>query len=178
MGECEVSIDDIKAMCNKIIQNINIEGFEREDLLMEGVISGLEAIKTYDKNRNVKMSTHVYSCIKYRMLYLSRYANAQKRKPDKRINFDMTIIEETGAFYGQNLIVLPTQEKDFEFRELKENIMKSIQSFLKEEEIEIVNMMIEGYSTNEIAEKLNCTNKKMANKINYIKRKVRQRVEF
>ncbi len=178
MGESEVSVDDIKAMCSKIIQNVNIEGYDREDLLMEGVISGLKAIDTYDDERNVKMSTHVFSCIKYRMLYLSRYTNAQKRKPDTKINFDTTIIEETGAFYGQSLIVLPTQEKDFEFRELKENILKSIQEFLNDEEIEIVNMLIEGYSTNEIAQKLKYDNKKLANKINYIKRKVRQRVVF
>lgn len=47
---------------------INNRNLPREDLKQDGIIAIIKAINSYDENKNVRFSTHVYNIIKYTLI--------------------------------------------------------------------------------------------------------------
>lgn len=77
----------------------SIKKYEFEDLYFEGLIAALEAKEDYNPNLGVKISTHIYNRVKYKMIYLLRKVNAKKRNSGIEINYDLTL-RESNTTYG------------------------------------------------------------------------------
>lgn len=171
--EENVTLEEISAMSGEIASKIWIEGYDREDLVLEGILEGVKSLELYDGTRGVKMSTYVYSSIKYRLFYLMRLSQAQKRRPEKKIPFEGMLLSESSATYGDYLSVEATQEEEYMLKELKEDIYNKMDSILNKEEIEILKALSNGYKASEIAKDMNVETRKLTNRISYIRRKMR-----
>ena len=69
-------IEIYKPMIYSIIKKYDIPGYTSEDLFQEASIAVLQAEKSYNESKGMKMETWVYNCITWRM---SRLAEANKK---------------------------------------------------------------------------------------------------
>ncbi len=158
-----------------ILKKFNISSYEYEDLYYEGILVSLKAQKDYDPSFNTKISTYIYMRVKCHYLSLYRSTKALKRDINNNLNLDFYEIEESALFYDQSLCSFPTQEKDFEERELKQDLYSLLKKVLNNEEFEIICLFLQGYTSCEIAKKLNINKRQVSNKIYYIKSKLRKK---
>lgn len=153
----------------------SIKKYEFEDLYFEGLIAALEAKEDYNPNLGVKISTHIYNRVKYKMIYLLRKVNAKKRNGGIEINYDLTL-RESNTTYGDTYI---TYDEDFEIqleqKETKNELVYFLKKNLEKNEYKIFKKYIDGYTVKEIAIFFNITQKQTSNKIYYIKNKIKKK---
>lgn len=169
----EFSIEDIKKIVNNIIRSISIRGYDKEDLKMEGILEGIKALEEYDPKYNTKVSSYVYGRVKFKMLQLIRYSSALKRTPKESITLEATLLAETGEFYGHKLFSIENQEKDYLISEKFEELYAAAKKTLTNSENRIFELYLQGYTAREISIKEKEDYKKIANKLSYIKKKIR-----
>lgn len=116
-----------------------------QDLVQEGFIGLMYAEGNYDPHKGVKFSTYAYVCIRSHML---NYYN-RKVLNNKTTNIETQPINTTNDTY-----------------------IFEILDGLDTAELQIVTLMIEGYTQEEIAKIIKCSIKQTRNKIYKIRNKI------
>ncbi len=158
-----------------ILKNFNINSYEYEDLYYEGILISLKATKDYDPSFNTKLSTYIYMRVKCHFLSLYRSSKALKRDIKNNSNLDFYEIEENGLFYSKSLCSFPTQEIEIEEKEFQKDLYFLLKELLTDDEFEVISLFLEGFSTQDIAEKLKMDKRQVSNKVYYIKSKLRKK---
>ena len=132
-----------------------------KDLMQEGQIGLLNAINSYNPEKDVIFTTYAGTCIKNKILdYIRRESSFQKnivhQKDDDREYDILSNIKDPSK----------TPEEELIEKEEMENIM----SALNDTEKEIFNLYVERNPYNVIAKKLNISSKKVDNTIRKIKK--------
>lgn len=167
---------------NKIIRNLvskyveNIPNYEYEDLLLEAAIAAQEAMNDFDISKDVKITTHIYNRVKYKLVNLRRQEFAKKR------GFNLIVKENKMALNESisNLVeIIPSTDKNIEEQlldiEKKEFILKTAEKILKPEEYKCLMLVLEGYNYSEIANKMGVNLKKVSNRIYSGRKKLKKR---
>lgn len=132
-----------------------LKGAEKEDLVQEGMIGLMKAIRSFDENRSACFSTFASLCIKRQIITAVKNYNSEK---NKNLNAAMqgdgySELEEL-IRYSRPSLKYYTPEQIVIGKEL----MKLLKSFLKknlsELEKDVFHFMVKGYGYLEIAEKL------------------------
>ncbi|MCR4925038.1 MAG: sigma-70 family RNA polymerase sigma factor [Clostridiales bacterium] len=133
---------------------------EQEDLTQEGMLGLLDAFDGFDHKKGVAFRTYADKCINNRMLNAIRNSETQKNRP---LNSYVQLDEE-------KLVSVINVEDDFlNVEELCTIIDKKLSSFEKS----VIKQYLCGYSYNEIAVRLNSTEKAVDNAIQRVRRKIR-----
>ncbi|MGL4970064.1 MAG: sigma-70 family RNA polymerase sigma factor, partial [Cetobacterium sp.] len=150
-----------------------LKGAEREDLLQEGMIGLMKAIKSFDENRSACFSTFASLCIKRQIITAVKNYNSEK---NKNLNSAM---QGEGYSEIQELIRYSNPSLKYYTPEqivIGKELMKFLKKFLKINlsglEKEVFSYMVKGYGYLEIAEKLKKEPKAIDNSIQRIKKKV------
>ena len=85
-------IEIYKPIIYSIIRKYDIPGYTSEDLFQEGSIAVLQAEKSYNESKDMKMETWIYNCISWRM---SRLVGANK-KYNNEVSYNTTINDGDG----------------------------------------------------------------------------------
>ncbi|MGN1134582.1 MAG: sigma-70 family RNA polymerase sigma factor [Oscillospiraceae bacterium] len=144
----------IKALAGKISQD------NADDLIQEGFIGLMNAVKTYDSHKNSKFSTYAYVCIRNKMISAS-----YKLK-----------------HIGEEVSEIPEDIVD-DFSEIPDNIVlekvklneiyDKIISALSEQEWRVFQLYLTDLSYNQIAQKLNCSVKTVDNAMQRVRKKLK-----
>ena len=158
-------------------------GAEKEDLIQEGMIGLLKAIRGYDKNKLTSFKTFASICIKRQLITAIKTANSQKnlalnsivdlyekerddgRSGEEEINF-------TGRGFSSYVSYDP--EEIYMTKEEMRELIGYLKSNLSGFEYEVFSKMLEGHNYKDIAEQMTKKIKSIDNAMQRIKRKSEQ----
>ena len=140
--------------------------YRKDDLFDAGLIGLTDAINNFDENKDIKLSTFMYQCIKNRIGHVIAYEKAQKRQAE--IISLNAIVGDDGEIELQDLIGYdPNYDEEILNKEIIGKINKRL-SLLPEKQMEIFNYLygLNGYPEleyKEIAKKLNVSERYISN---------------
>ena len=171
-GDSE-AIDWILKEYSKILsfnaQKYYLIGAEQEDLLQEGILGLLKAIKFYDETKS-SFSSFAFLCIRREMISAIRKANTQKNSVLNEALTTSSMIED-GSDVDNYISSENNPEEAYLLKEgIKEFKNFSDKNFSKFEK-EVLKYLIRGYSYREIAKILSKNLKSIDNTIQRIRKK-------
>ncbi len=154
-------------------KNLFIKGGDIDDLLQEGYIGLIKAIKSYDETRGVSFSTFANLCIKRQIITAIKSSTSNKNQKlnssiigDKEVNLEDLVqyVKPSTKFFSPEDILLG--------KELIELLNNHLSGNLTEIETKVFFYICKQYKYNEIAKILNEPSKKIDNAIQRIRKKV------
>ena len=152
-----------------------VAGADEDDVIQEGRIGLLRAIRNFDGNKNKTFLPFAVMCIKNQIMTAIKKASRLKHAP---LNFYVSL--DNTAFDDENISLRDTVESDdmnpeaiLIDRENREGIEYIISKSLNSFELEILNGYINGESYKQIAEKVGRSVKSVDNSLQSIKKKLK-----
>ena len=136
-------------------------GLERDDLVQEGMIAVLNAIRSFDANAGVTFKTYANRCVYNHFYSITRSVQQKKHIPKEKLVSVNHFIQDNTQNPEQMVIE----------KERVDEITKALQAKLSELEFEIFNKYLSGYSAAEIAEILGINVKRVTNALYRIRQK-------
>lgn len=171
-GDSE-AIDWILKEYSKILsfnaQKYYLIGAEQEDLLQEGILGLLKAIKFYDETKS-SFSSFAFLCIRREMISAIRKANTQKNSVLNEALTTSSMMEDSSDVDNYISSENNPEEAYLLKEEIKEFKNFSDKNFSKFEK-EVLKYLIRGYSYREIAKILSKNLKSIDNTIQRIRKK-------
>ena len=148
------------------VSKISDSPIEREDLIQEGLIGLLAAVRSFDLSRETAFSTYCYTCINNSLQTALRKVSRKKDVPqnivvpldEEFINSKNTAISAEESFLAQESVSLLTNLLESELSEFENNVLR---------------MHIVGCSYKEIADKLGKSPKAVDNALQRIRKKLK-----
>lgn len=161
----EITIRYIRLLYS-IADKYNIDGYETQDMVQEGLLAFLIATKTYDESAGASFKNYASKCAKNRFNDLAKKGNSKSAVPKSKIVSIDSLEDKTDE--AQNI------EDHVLEREYLKTFIKHLDSMLSADEKKVFNMYAQGYSYKEIGEKIKTSPKKVDNILQKIKRKLRK----
>ncbi len=147
-----------------------LTGADHEDLVQEGMIGLLYAIRSFNGTSGVPFGAYASVCIRRKMISAIRAASAQKHAP---LNDSVSL--HTFSFDDT---VLGSSREDPESailnRETFREIITALHEKLSASERDVLRLYLDGLSYSEIASRLSKPQKSVDNAVQRIRRKVEQ----
>ena len=154
-----------------------LAGGDSEDLIQEGMVGLLKAIRNYDSSKEASFRTFAEICIRSRL-----YSIIRNQKLDKHASLNHAVILEA-PFFDSNSYALGgfdiSQSNPEDLMIVQENfaeMWKQVQKQLSEFEAKILGFYLDGLSYQEIAVKVSKPPKSVDNAVQRIRRKVAQQI--
>lgn len=145
-----------------------LAGGDHEDLVQEGMIGLVEAIRTYSPQSGVPFLSFAALCIRRRMLSAVRAASAQKHSPlNDSIPFEV-VPSDSHPSSGMDL------EAELIEREGLRELMTALRKKLTSVETAVLTCYLEGCSYQEISQHIDKPIKSVDNTVQRIRRKASQ----
>ena len=168
----DLILKEYKKLIYLNIRNYFLVGADQDDLLQEGTIGLLKAIKNYSEGK-ASFKTFATLCIRRQILTAARSSTAQKNSALNEASGNNLETEDGHEDYPKELYsnvrynpeaIFLSKEKIMEFQDFVEHNFSPF-------ERQVFNYMIKGFSYKEIAEELEKTPKVIDNSFQRIKRK-------
>ena len=168
----DLILKEYKKLIYLNIRNYFLVGADQDDLLQEGTIGLLKAIKNYSEGK-ASFKTFATLCIRRQILTAVRSSTAQKNSALNEASGNNLETEDGHEDYPKELYsnvrynpeaIFLSKEKIMEFQDFVEHNFSPF-------ERQVFNYMIKGFSYKEIAEELEKTPKVIDNSLQRIKRK-------
>jgi len=147
-----------------------LTGGDSEDLIQEGMLGLLTAIRRFDPSRDAAFRTYAEICVRSRLLTAIRAAQGGKHAP-----LNQSVSFEPPLFDGPNAYLFSSAESPEDViigrEELKERL-DALKGQLSELEAQILTPYLNGLSCGEIAQRVGRSQKSVDNAIQRIRRKV------
>lgn len=155
-----------------------LAGGDSEDLIQEGMVGLLQAVREYRSSREVTFRTFAETCIRNRLFSAMKAANRVKHTPlNTYVSFQPSFFDGNTDYAA--LCSLPQQNDpeslyiDWEsHRERAKNLRDRLSGF----EAEILGLFLTGLSYSEIAETVKRPPKSVDNAVQRIRRKLAQQL--
>lgn len=149
-----------------------LAGGDSEDLIQEGMVGLLKAVREYDSTRDASFRTYAEICIKNRLYSAIRAATRDKHMPLNRyIPFEHSLLQElsdrsvSGNSASDPEALVLQQEACTEF-------LDGVKDRLSSFERDVLELYLQGLSYSEIAAELRCPPKSTDNAVQRIRRKL------
>lgn len=150
-----------------------LAGGDSEDLIQEGMLGLLTAIRGYDPERDASFRTYAEICIRSRLITAVRAAQGGKHAPlNQSVSYEPPLFDGTSA----HLFSSAESPEDVVIgrEELKERL-DALKGQLSELEAQILTQYLSGLSCGEIAQRVGRSQKSVDNAIQRIRRKMANR---
>ena len=137
-----------------------LAGGDHEDLVQEGMIGLLDAIRSYESERETPFEAYAVLCIRRRMISAIRAASARKHAP---LNESVPLSEPQPG--GSDL------EQEFLNRERIRELMDALRAVLTDAERSVLTLYLDGLSYREISRRVGKAPKSVDNCVQRIRRK-------
>lgn len=147
-----------------------LAGGDSEDLIQEGMLGLLTAIRGFDPGRDASFHTYAEICVRSRLLTAIRAAQGGKHAPlNHSVSFEPPLFDGTNAHLFSS--VKSPEDVIIGREELKERL-DALKCQLSELEANILPLYLKGLSCGEIADRVGRSQKSVDNAIQRIRRKV------
>jgi RNA polymerase sporulation-specific sigma factor len=154
-------------------RNYFLNGADRDDLLQEGMIGLLKAIRAYDDGKNASFNTFASLCIKRQIITAIKNSNSGKHRMLNTASNGFYEGEENNVSYERKSFNFYNPEEIFLGKEKLEALKAFLNENLSKMENEIFDYMLLGDNYIEIAGKTGRKIKSVDNAIQRIKKKVK-----
>ena len=154
-----------------------LAGGDSEDLIQEGMVGLLKAIREYNPDRSASFRTYAEVCIKNRLLSAIRSAAGDRHSPlNHSISFETPLFDGSVPVYayGTDYRWLENPEDTFISREQYQERVDVLKGQLSGFEASILGFYLSGLSYAEIAAEVNRSPKSVDNAVQRIRRKLAQ----
>lgn len=150
-----------------------------EDLIQEGMLGLLSAIRQYDPKQNATFKTYAELCIKNRLLSAVKTDSRLKHNPlNDGVPLDSLLSEESQIpLLAYTELFRRTPEEQVLARENKMELQQSFKRCLSPMERNVLRLYLDGLSYQEIAEQTGKPIKAVDNAIQRIRRKLAQNLD-
>lgn len=150
-----------------------------EDLIQEGMLGLLSAIRQYDPKQNAAFKTYAELCIKNRLLSAVKTDSRLKHNPlNDGLPLDSLLSEESQIpLLAYTELFRRTPEEQVLARENKMELQQSFKRCLSPMEMSVLRLYLDGLSYQEIAEQTGKPIKAVDNAIQRIRRKLAQNLD-
>ena len=162
-------IDVIINKYKRVFYALNIDV---EEVRQEANLAFSYAIFNYSDNKDASLSTFINLCVERRVrAVIKKYESNKSRIMSESISFDSKL----GDVSLDNIIGDDTYEplRTLENIDMLEYLNNEVKNILSKSELDVYNLLVDGFSYIEIAEKLNKTPKQIDNTIQRIRIKLK-----
>lgn len=146
-----------------------LAGGDSEDLIQEGMVGLLNAVRTFDHERETQFRTYAEVCIRSRLHSAVRAAARDKHSPlNNYISFETPLFDTAGYLSSSKE---DPEEVLIGKEEWKERL-RALKDQLSGFEAKILQLYLSGLSYAEIADRIGRTQKSVDNAVQRIRRKV------
>ena len=156
-----------------------LAGGDSEDLIQEGMVGLLAAIREYDPSKAAAFRTYAEVCIKNRLRSAVKAAARDKHTPlNNSVPFEPPLFDGKGEQYAYHALVrqLEDPEEIFLSRESFRERMEALMGQLSGFEANVLRLYLNGLSYSEIAAEVKKSPKSVDNAVQRIRRKVAQQL--
>jgi len=149
-----------------------LAGGDSEDLIQEGMLGLLSAIRTYNPDKGAKFSTYAEYCIRRRIYNAIKLASGNKHTPlNSYISLESSQLDETDT---QSTSFLRIPEDRVIAREQAGEVETLLYGALSRFESGVLELYLEGMSYKDMAVKLEKSDKSIDNAVQRIRKKLSQ----
>lgn len=153
-----------------IAQSMYLSSVEYEDIVQEGTIGLMNAVRTFQPDKNSSFYVYAKACIKNSILNALKKNTTQKNVANQfSVSFDEEALDEKHQQILSNSL---DPEQLLIVRESIDAIHKKIQRDLSDLEKETLFLYLGGFSYSEIANKTQTTEKSVDNALQRVRRKL------
>ena len=172
----EILIDKYKGLAKLKAKAYFIAGGDQEDVVQEGMIGLMKAVRSFDPERETSFKTFASACINNQIIKAIRNADREKNHP---LN-DAVSLSETVENSGETLTigdivkasVIDEPEQNLIYQDLIERIRESIDANFSQLERDVFRRKLEGKNYMEIAAELGKSPKTIDNAIQRVRHKI------
>lgn len=150
-------------------------GGDGEDLIQEGMLGLLSAIREFDLSMNTSFKTYAEICVKRRIYSAIKTASRKKHEPlNDMVSFDDVLSDESqsNVMSSYSEVFRRTPEEQVLARESADEIFQTYSRCLSKFEADILRLYLQGLSYSEIAESCGKPEKSVDNAVQRIRRKL------
>lgn len=154
-----------------------LAGGDSEDLIQEGMVGLLTAIREFNPGKQVSFRTFADTCIRNRIISAIKTASRDKHTPlNSYIPFEASFFDgKTDHFsFGVSSTRQNSPEEELIYRESLRERLETLKSQLSGFEARILGLYLSGLSYSEIAQEIGRPLKSVDNAVQRIRRKVAQ----
>ncbi len=153
-----------------------LAGGDSEDLIQEGLLGLLSAVRHYDPEKDVKFKTYAEFCIRRRLYSAIKSASRYKHIP---LNDSISLESpELDANFTQGMFFLRDPEEFVIARERVNEITDCLNGSLSQFESKVLGLYLNGMSYEEMAAEVNKPQKSVDNAIQRIRKKLAHLVKL
>lgn len=155
-------VEKFSPVISAISRSYFLYGGDYDDLYQLGLIGFYDAIKGYDRTKNVEFSKFAKVCVHNKIMDAIKESGRKKHSPlNNAVDFDsVEAVESTDP------------EKIFLVREQLLSVYSAIDFKLSEYEKSVLNLYVDGFSYNDIAARVGKSAKSVSNAISRIRNKL------
>ena len=163
-------MEKYKGLVRKKARAMFLIGGDTDDLIQEGMLGLLTAIRGFDLRRDTAFRTYAEICIRSRLITAVRAAQGGKHSPlNHSISFEPPLFDGTNA---QLFSIVESPEDVIIGREELKERLDALKGQLSELEANILPLYLNGLSCGEIAKQVDRSQKSVDNAIQRIRRKM------
>jgi len=149
-----------------------LAGGDSEDLIQEGMLGLLSAIRTFDPEKGAKFSTYAEFCVRRRIYSAIKSASGNKHTPlNSYISLESSQLDEGNT---QNAYFLRVPEDFVIAREQAGEVERLLYGALSRFESGVLELYLEGMSYKDMAVRLGKSDKSVDNAVQRIRKKLSQ----
>ena len=147
-------------------------GADEEDLLQEGMLGLMKAIREYDASRGAPFTAFARLCVMRKIFSAVRSAAALKHDPlNRSMSIDRPLFEDLAESHTRVTAPIGDPESLVIGNEEREELIRQLYSLLSEFEAKVLTLFLDGLSFQEMSKALNKPIKSVDNAVQRIKRK-------
>ena len=157
-----------------------LEGGDSEDLMQEGLIGFLSAMREFDPEAGAAFRTYAELCVRRRVISAAKSASRLKHSPlNDGVSLEEILSDENqrvSLFAGRRFDRSP--EDQLLAREREGDFISAYSRYLSAFETEILKYYLDGYSYTEIAHRCGRSEKSVDNAVQRIRKKLARHVDY
>ena len=170
LGAEEALVSEYTWLVRACVRPYFLAGGDSEDLIQEGMLGLLSAVRSYDPAKGVKFSKYAEFCIKRRIFSAIRSASGYKHTPlNSYISLESQQLDESNT---QSTRLLRDPEDYVIARESADEVKRLLYGALSRFESGVMVLYFEGMSYKDMAVRLNRSVKSVDNAVQRIRKKL------
>ena len=154
-----------------------LAGGDSEDLIQEGMVGLIHAVREYDSSKEASFRTFAEICIRNRLYSVLRAAARDKHAAlNQSVPLDTPFFDSNSYTSGTNNLAQRNPEEFMIDREHTAALLSGVRKQLSEFEAKILGYYLDGLSCREIAEAVGRSPKSVDNAVQRIRRKMAQQL--
>lgn len=173
----EMLVTRYSRMVRACARPLFLAGGDSEDLIQEGMVGLLNAVREFDPEKGVPFHSYAEFCIRNRLRSAVRAASRDKHTPlNHSVSFETPLSDGDNDGYpqGASRVLEQSPEEMLISREERRERLGTLKGQLSGFETDILRLFLRGYSYREMAEQTGRSPKAVDNAVRRIRHKVAQ----